>query len=169
MYPQFQATKRYELLEINIPANQTATRFNIPDQPQLRTDQDADIAIQGIEAFDVNGVPLSPNNFPVVSLAFLQQTYITLYVEGEESIYRIPLIQLKRIANETATSPYQWNLQKFKNIQVDWTKSYFFTPAAYGAGVFATFSFILGIHYVKLPPGTLAKITAKELDLLMNP
>lgn len=169
MYPQFQATKRFELVEIPIGPNSTATRFNIPDQPQLRTDQDADIVIQGIETYDVNGIPLSPNNVPLPTLAFLQQTYITLYVEGEESIYRVPLIDLKRIANETATSPYQWILFKFKNIQVDWTKSYFFTPAAYGAGTFTQFSFLLGIHYVKLPPGTMAKIVAKELDLLQNP
>jgi hypothetical protein len=169
MYPQFQATKRYELIELQIPLNSTATRFNIPDQPQLRTDQDADIAIQGIETFDITGVPLSPNNVPVATLAFLQQTYLTLYVEGEESLYRIPLIQIKRIANESATSPYQWTLQKLKNVQVDWTKSYVFTPAAYGAGVFASFSFLFGLHYVKLPPGVLAKITAKEMNLLMNP
>lgn len=167
MYPQFQATKRYELIEIQIPANSTATRFNVPDQPQLRTDQDADIIIQGIETFDINGVPLSPNNIALPTLAQLQQTYITLYVEGEESIYRIPLISMKRIANETATSPYQWLLFKFKNIMVDWTKSYLFTPVSYGA--VPTFSFILGIHYVKLPPGSFAKIAAKEIDLIMNP
>lgn len=169
MYPQFNATRRYEMLEIQIPANSTATRFNIPDQPQLRTDQDADIIIQGIETFDIGGVTLSPNNLAVASTANLLQTYLTLYVEGEESLYRIPLIQLKRIANETATSPYQWTLQKLKNVQVDWTKSYFFTPAAYGAGIFTTFSFLLGIHYEKLPPGTMAVIRAKELNLLQNP
>jgi hypothetical protein len=169
MYPQFDATRRYEMLEIQIPANSTATRFNVPDQPQLRTDQDADIIIQAIETFDVLGIPLSPNNVPVATQAFLQQTYLTLYVEGEESLYRIPLIQIKRIANEAAASPYQWILQKLKNVQVDWTKSYFFTPVAYGAGVFATFSFLLGVHYEKLPTGTMAKIRAKELDLLQNP
>src|SRR5271156_1284647 len=156
MFPQFQATRRYELLEIQIPTNSTATRFNVPDQPQLRSDQDADIIIQGIETFDITGVTLSPNNLAVATLANLLQTYLTLYVEGEESLYRIPLIQLKRIANEGATSPYQWNLQKFKNVQVDWTKSYFFTPAAYGGGVFTTFSFLLGVHYEKLPANVMA-------------
>jgi len=173
MYPQFQATKRYELLEIQIPAASTATRFNVPDQPQLRTDQDADIIIQGIESFDTNGIPFSPNNIAMATAAQLQQTYLTLYIDGEESIYRVPLLSLKRIANEVnagVNNPYVWDLFKLRNVQVDWTKSYFFTPNSYSAvAPNATFSFLLGVHYYKLPPGTMAKINAKELDLLMNP
>lgn len=173
MYPEFQATKRYELLEIQIVAASTATRFNIPDQPQLRTDQDADIIIQGLETFDINGIPLSPNNVALPTAEQLQQTYLTLYIDGEESVYRVPLLSLKRVANEVGGGvnlPYTWQLFKLRNVQVDWTKSYFFTPASYSAiAPNATFSFLLGVHYYKLPPGTVAKIDAKELDLLMNP
>lgn len=166
MYPEFKATERYEMIETNIPANSGATRFNFADQPQLRTDQSQDVIIQGLEVFDVVDVPLSPNNVAVVSSANLKQTYIVLYVDGEESIYRIPLTKLK-VANNFA-GPYNAATANdsgtvaFRNLQVDWTKSYFFTPAAYAAGVFATFSFLLGVTYKKLPPSTMGKLKQNE-------
>lgn len=172
MFPQFQATKRFELIEVQIPALSTQTKFNIPDQPQLRTDQDADIIIQAIETYDVNEVPLSPNNVAVIAVADLLKTYMTLYIDGEESIYRVPLITMKRVLNAVAAganTPSVFELFKLRNLKVDWTKSYFFVPAAYSAGANETFSILLGVHYYKLPPGTMAKIDARELDLLENP
>lgn len=165
MFPRFHATKRYELLEIQVPANTSQTRFNVPDQPQLRTDQDADIIIQALEIFDVVDVALSPNNVAVLPTAFLLQTYLTLYIDGEESIYRVPLVQLRRVGVDGSVVPSVFELQRVRNIQVDWTKSYFFTPSPYAAGVFATFSFLLGVHYDKLPPGTMAKIKQNEYNM----
>lgn len=169
MFPKFDATDRYELLEIQIPANVTQTKFLIPDQPQLRSDQDADIIIQGLEAFDIDAVPLSPANVPLVTTANMKNTYLTLYVEGEESLYRIPMIRLNPVFNAAATSPSVYEILKIRNKQVDWTKSYFTTPTAYGAGAGATFSFLLGVHYVKLPAGTMAKIMARQQQLYANP
>jgi hypothetical protein len=167
MYPRFHATKRYDLLEINITANNTATKFNIPDQPQLRTDQDADVVIQAIETFSIFDVALSPNNVAVASEVILQSTYLTLYIDGEESIYRVPMLQLHRITNTMngsgVTIGATQEISKFKNLQVDWTKSYFSTPQPYGGGTFASFSFLLGVHYMKLPPGTMAQINKVEL------
>lgn len=175
MFPSFEATKRYELLEIQIPAASTATRFNIPDQPQLRTDQDADVIIQGIETFDIFGIPLSPNAIPLPTDLQLNQTYLVLYVEQEESIYRIPLLSMKRVANELnavpQNAPFVYDLFKFRNLMVDWTKSYFFTPIPYSTVDVpnTTFSFLLGIHYFKLPPGTMALVEAKENEIFANP
>ena len=126
-----------------------------------------------METFDISAIPFSPNNIALATAAQLQQTYLVLYIDGEESIYRVPLISLKRVANEVAGGvnlPYTWQLFRLRNVQVDWTKSYFFTPNSYSAvAPNTTFSFLLGVHYYKLPPGTMAKINAKELDLLMNP
>lgn len=169
MIGKYLSTKRYELIEIPVAAGTAGalnnlTKFNVPDQPQLRTDQDADIIIQAIETFDILGVSLSPNNNPVASVAVLLQTYLTLYIQGEESIYRIPLNQIKRINSEGAAVPYQRDLQLLSNVQVDWTKSYFSTPAPYTAGIFAAFSFLLGVHYKKLPPGTMAKVDQAEYN-----
>ena len=167
------ATERFEMLEIEIPAGQTAVRFKIPDQPQLRTDQDADIIIQAIEAYDSAGLPLSPANVAVVDPVNFAKTYLVLYIDGEESMFQIPLIRLKVFANEVdgggANLPYVWNLFKTRNLEIDWTKSYFLTPTAYDGGENTQFSFLLGIHYMKLPPGTMQNIRAKELQMLMNP
>jgi hypothetical protein len=173
MFPRFHATTRYELIEIPVLAGvagalNNLTKFNVPDQPQLRTDQDADIIIQAIETFDILGISLSPNNNPVASTAVLLQTYLTLYIQGEESVYRVPLNQIKRINSEGAAVPYQRDLQAFKNIQVDWTKSYFSTPTPYTAGIFPAFSFLLGVHYMKLPPKTMEKIAQMEYNNFCN-
>lgn len=163
MYPRFHATKRYDLIEVQITLPSTQTKFQIPDQPQLRSDTDADIAIQAIETFTIFDTPLSPNNVPVASDVQVQATYLTLYVDFEESIYRVPLIQFHRMAGTANAGgnpiPFIFDLQKFKNLYVDWSKSYFLTPVAYAG---ATFSFLLGVHYYKLPPGTLANINKAE-------
>jgi hypothetical protein len=165
MYPRFHATDRFDLLEINIPANSTANKFPIPDQPQLRSDADQCTIIQAIETYCIFDVPLSPNAVALPTDVQLQQTYLTLYILGEESIYRIPLINLRNVASVVNTGgapiPFKFEMQKFKNKEVDWTKSYFSTPVNYGA-VFATFSFLLGVHYMWLPPGTMANIRAVE-------
>lgn len=165
MYPRFHATARFDLLEINIPANSTANKFPIPDQPQLRSDEDQDTIIQAIETYTIFDVPLSPNAVALPTDVQLQQTYLTLYILGEESIYRIPLVNLHNVAGTVNAGgnpiPFKFDLAKFKNVQVDWTKSYFSVPVNFGA-VFATFSFVLGVHYVWLPPGTMSKIRQVE-------
>lgn len=168
MFPKIEATKRYEMIETQIPTNSGATRFNFFDQPQLRTDTTQDVIIQGIETFDVNDVTLSPNNVTLPTKAQLQQAYIVLYVDGEESIYRIPLIQLHRVNNFADPWVQYEEMPKFENLMVDWTKSYIFTPSPFSAGVFATFSILLGVHYRKLPPGTMGKIKQNEYNAYCN-
>lgn len=163
MFPEFKATKRYEMIETQIPANSTATRFNFNDQPQLRTDASQDVIIQGMEVFTVVDVSLSPNNVAVIPAVNAIQTYLVLYVDGEESIYRIPFYQIHRVNN--LANPFVTIDQvapSLDNLLVDWTKSYWFTPTPYGGGVFATFSILLGVHYKKLPPGTIGKIKQNE-------
>lgn len=169
MYPAFEATDRYEMIEVNIPANSTATRFNVPDQPQLRTDQTMDVVVQGIETFTLTDIPLSPNGVSLPSIAELKQTFLVLYVNGEESIFRIPLLKLHTINN--FAEPFnnaEFDTPRFENLLVDWAKSYFFVPTPYGAGVFTTFSFLLGIVYKKLPPGTIGKIRQNTYVGYMN-
>lgn len=160
MFPKYDSTQRSELLEIQIPANSTATRFNIPDQPQLRTDSTQDVVVQAIESYTIVDLALSPNNVPVVSSANFKQTYLVLYVDGEESIFRMPLTDFHVLSN--GTDAFRYKMLILDNRRVDWTKSYFLTPAAYGGGVFATFSFLLNVHYRKLPPGTMGKVNQIE-------
>src|ERR1700730_563156 len=159
MFPRFHATKRYELLEIQVPALTTKAKFIIPDQPQLRSDQDADIIIQAIETYNILDLSPSPTNNPVVSAAFMLQTYLVLYIEGEESVSQWPLNSLHRVNDGT---PFVFELPKLKNLQVDWAKSYFASGMQYAAGANAAFSFLLGVHYYKLPPGTAENIKKAE-------
>lgn len=154
------------MIETQIPANSTATRFQFNDQPQLRTDQTQDVVIQSMQIYDITDVPLSPNNVAVSTAAFMRQTYLVMYIDGEESIYRIPLVDMHITSN--GTDPFQYEMDLFDNLLIDWTKSYFFTPAPYAAGVFATFSFLLGVRYRKLPPGTAGKLKMLEYINYLN-
>jgi hypothetical protein len=169
MYPAYDSTERYEMVETQIAANNTATRFPFNDQPQLRTDQTQDVVVQGLETYTVVDTTLSPNNVAVVSAAFLKQTYLVLYVNGEESIYRVPMLSLHTMNN--LADPFnnaETMAPAFDNLLVDWTKSYFFTPTPYTGGLFATFSFLLGVTYRKLPPGTIGKIMQNRYVGFMN-
>jgi hypothetical protein len=169
MYPAFDATDRYEMIETQIPANSTATRFNFNDQPQLRTDQTQDVIIQGLETYTITDIPLSPNAVAVATALEMKSTYLVLYVNGEESIFRIPLVKLHTINNFTdAFNNGEADTPRFENLLVDWTKSYFLTPAAYGGGVFTTFSFLIGVVYKKLPPNTIGKIRQNQYVSYMN-
>jgi hypothetical protein len=168
MFPRFHATKRYELIEVNIPANFTATKMTIPDQPQLRSGSDGknDVIIQGIETFDSLGISLSPSNIAVATAANVLQTFLTLYNDGDLSISNVPLNQIKRTAAEGAAVPYTWELQRLKNLEIQWEKSFVSSAVAWGAGtppVFTTFSFLFGIHYMKLPLGTIDQINKAEI------
>jgi|SRR5580700_4668694 hypothetical protein len=169
MYPAYDATDRYEMVEQQIAANSTQTRFNFNDQPQLRTDQTQDVIIQGLETYTITDIPLSPNAVALPTAVQLKATYLVLYVNGEESIYRIPLVKLHTINNfADAFNNGEADTPRFENLLVDWTKSYLFTPAAYGGGVFATFSFLIGVVYKKLPPSTIGKIRQNQYVSFMN-
>ena len=171
MYPRFAATKRYDLIEVNIPANSTQTKFPIPDQPSLRNDENRDCIIQALEIFTSFDVNPSPNNVAVSTDAQILQTYLTLYIGSEESIYRVPLTQLHNMAGSVNAGgnpiPFQFEKQKFKNLMVMWDKCYFSTPVNYGA-IFATFSFLIGVHYMYLPTGTMTNINKVEDQQFCN-
>jgi hypothetical protein len=150
--------RRFEMVELIIPALATATRFNFPDIPQLRSDVTKDIVVRGIELYSVESIPLSFNNNAVSLLLNIQRSSLTLYIEGEESVFRIPLIKMMNINSNNAAAPVLWfdEINQFDNLQVDWTKSYISTPVAYGNA--ALFAFVLGITYKRYAPGTMKRI-----------
>jgi len=148
--------KRYEMIELVIPAASTASRFNFPDIPQLRSDVTKDIVVRAIETYDVAAIPVDFNTNPVATAAVCAKAALTLYVEGEESIFRIPLIKLKNVYNSVATNFFTSELNQFENLQVDWTKSYISTPTPFA--IDTQFAFIFGIVYQRLKPGTMQKL-----------
>jgi hypothetical protein len=145
--------KRYEMIELVIPAGSTASRFNFPDIPQLRSDKTKDIVVRAIESFSVLAIPVNYNGNPVASAAQLQESALTLYVEGEESIFRMPLVKLVNVYNSGATNFFTSEQNQYENLMVDWTKSYVTTPTPYNNE--AQFAFIFGIVYQRLLPGTM--------------
>jgi hypothetical protein len=153
--------KRYELVELVIPANSTGTRFPFPDIPQLRDDTTQDIVIMGFETFAVDTLPLSANGNPVISMADLRNSFLTLYIEGEESVRQVPLVRLQPIWQSLNTGLLQGIQTELavENLRVDWNKSYIQAAEAYDGGTNDQFSILLGVWYKKLPAGSWEEIS----------
>lgn len=160
------AITRYEAVELIIPANSGATRFNFLDIPQLRSDVTKDIIVQGIKTFSVVERPLDFNGNAVASVAQLQNAMLTLYVDGEESIFRIPMTELMNTQNFANTFFSQQIPDEFDNLMIDWTKSYITAATPFNAGGnFTQFVFLFGISYKRYKAGTMATIKAAKGDV----
>lgn len=148
--------KRYELVEIAIAANNGADQFPILDQPDLRDDTTQDIIIQGLETFSVDTMPLTPDGNAVASMDQLMNSFLVLYIDGEESVYRIPMVRLLNVFGNSLAAPgVLANFQELdlENLRIVWNKSYIHLGASFGTN-FTAFSYVLGVRYKKLPPGT---------------
>jgi hypothetical protein len=153
--------KRYELVELVIPAGSSGTRFPYPDIPQLRDDTTQDIIICGLETFSVDAMPLSPNGNAVATMLQLQNSFLTLYIDGEESIRQLFLPRLNPMWQtlNTGTTFHALERIRTKYIQVDWNKSYIQAATPYGAPLATQFSIMLGVWYKKLLPGSWDQMT----------
>lgn len=153
--------KRYELVELVIPTGSTGTRFPYPDIPQLRDDTTQDIIICGLETFSVDVMPNSANGNPVATFAQLENSFLTLYIDGEESVRQIPFPRLNpmRQALATGTTFNAMTTLWTEYLKVDWNKSYVQAAVPYGAPLAAQFSIMLGVWYKKLPAGAWQTMT----------
>jgi hypothetical protein len=156
--------KRHELVELIIPAGSTGTRFPYPDIPQLRDDTTQDIVICGIEAYSVDALPLSGNGNDVASFAQLQNSFLTLYIEGEESMRQMPLVRLNPMfqALNTGVTLNVADPLQTEYLKVDWNKSYIQAAAPYGTvdAPNTQFSIMLTVWYKKLLSGAWETLTA---------
>ena len=132
-------TKKFELVELIIPANSTGNRFNFPDLPKLRY-----TALQGIETYTSSDFPSTASANTMVTVGDLQKSFLVLYIDGREDLYRIPLVSLHRIQN-SANNPFVRALFATTGQKVTWEKSYITTSAAFT--VTAQFSFLFGVYY----------------------
>lgn len=142
------AIKRYEMVELTIPAGTGAgSRVPFNTIPQLRNQQNQDIFIKGIKIFlaSVYAASQANNAIPGFPATELPKCVLVLYVNGEESIKQIPLAQLNNI-NDVA-NPFQFMEDTFEDLSnVDWDKSYVqFNTAAAGAPYVIPF----GITYMR--------------------
>jgi hypothetical protein len=154
------AITRYESIELVIAAGAGGTRFNFLDIPQLRSDVTKDIIVVGIKTFSAAEKPVDFNGNTVASMAQLQNAELTLYVDGDESIFRIPLTELVNSQNFANTFFSQQIPDEFDNLMIDWTKSYITADAPFGSET--QFAFLFGISYKRFAPGTMARIKATK-------
>lgn len=154
--------RRYELVELVIPANNGALRLPFPDIPQLRSDVTQDVIIRALETYSAESMPFDYNNNPVVTNAQLLKCFLTFYIQQEESVFRMPAVKLLNIYNAASAASYFYTdeLAQFENLMVDWTKSYVTLASSLANG--ALICFMLGVMYQRLPGGTMAKLQAKQ-------
>ena len=130
--------KRFQAVEINVPSGSTLTRFQFPDQPQLRNAK-----IQGIQVYTPTAITKTPlSGATPTTLADLKQSFLTLYQGDLQILYQLPISAFNNI--QDLTSPHVWELPEMNDIDISWTKSYISTAAAL-ATTGVTYSF--GIYY----------------------
>lgn len=116
--------KRFQSVEISVPNGSTLTKFNFPDQPQLRNAK-----IQGIQIYTptvVTATPLSGST--PVTLADMKKSFLTLYQGDLQIVYQLPILNFNGISD--LTSPFVWELPEMNDIDISWTKSYIQTSSA---------------------------------------
>jgi hypothetical protein len=116
--------KRFQAVEVNVPSGSTLTRFNFPDQPQLRNAK-----IQGIQVYTptvITATPLSGST--PVTLADMKKSFLTLYQGDLQIIFQLPLLNFNGISD--LTSPFVFELPEINDIDISWTKSYIQTSTA---------------------------------------
>jgi len=138
--------KRFEIVELTIGAN-VPGRFYFDTQPQLRNQGDQIIKIEGVQIYTASSYSNSQTNsaVPGVPVTEIPKAVLTLYVDGEESIYQIPLAQLINI--DDAANEFQQEIQRFAELNnVAWEKSYIqFSVAAAGS----PYVIPCGVSYIK--------------------
>ncbi len=153
--------RRYEDVEFIIPANLTAFKVAFVDIPQLRSDTTKEILICSARAFTQDECPLSFNQNPLLPESDLIKCFLTLYVDGEESIFRIPCGSLRNTyvgvgSAQAGNSFWSDEIMEFDFLSVDWTKSYITLSALPASAALQCILFSFG--YLRCKPGTLAAI-----------
>jgi hypothetical protein len=159
--------KRFDQISTQVPAGSTATKINIGDIPELRSDITKDIVIRELQVYTAASMPNDYNGNPLPTLAQLLNISITLYVEGEESLFRIPLIKLLATRDNIANDLYADSVVEFQDLMVDWTKSYysFAVPPVPGTAFWISTS----VAYKRYDPGTVAAWQKKAGLACYNP
>jgi hypothetical protein len=162
------ALKRFELVELIIPAGSTGTRFPYPDIPQLRDDTTQDIIICGLETYPEEALPLTANGNTNADYAQLSNSFLTLYIDSEESVRQVPMIRLNPFRQAAAAGATFNVIDKLATeyLKVDWNKTYIQAATPFGtASVPNTqFSILLGVWYKKLPPGAWTVMTKNQVQ-----
>jgi hypothetical protein len=134
---------KYEFVEIQVPGvagGQTNTQWNFPDLPKLRY-----TSLQAMTTYTAGTITASPTNVPPPATSILAKSYLVLYANERQDLYRIPLLELNRIQN-SATDPFVRSLFEFGGVKVTWEKSY--VQIASAPANTTNISFQFGVYYV---------------------
>ena len=135
--------KKFEFVEIQVPGvavtGQTGTMWSFPDLPKLRS-----TSLLALSIYTPNNLTVTPAGNTPITTAILQKSYLVLYAEDRQDLYRIPLTDLNR--TQASTDPFVRQLYEFSGQQVTWDKSYVQVGSA--PGNTTNLSFCFGIHYI---------------------
>lgn len=138
--------KRYELVEITVPAGSTG-QINFQPNAQLRDQADQVVCWKGIKVFPITSYANSQktNSLPGLPAADIPKICLVLNVDGQESIKLIPIAQLININD--FQNPFQEQEDFFDDLTgVDLEASYIqFSSASAGADYVVPF----GITYAR--------------------
>lgn len=125
---------RHEFVTVNIPANSTLTRFNMPDLPNLRN-----VHLLGVQVYTIDeiSVDIISRNAVCSHSVVLHQSYITMVnYGGKEFLKQIPAITFNTINQALSTiGGTNWNemdIKSFIGQKVNYPKSFieFTSPPA---------------------------------------
>ena len=121
------------LVEVNLTTVAAGQRYYFLDVPTLRAPY---IFVQGIEAYNINQVAISPNGFGIVTAAGATGLVVTFAVRETEEVYQLPYFTLISSSNGGM-------IREFANKQINLTKSYVtvLDATALTAGQSAIFNF----------------------------
>lgn len=138
-------SKKYEFVEVVVPGvavtGQTLTRYNFPDLPKLRNTK-----LQAISCYPDAVIGLSPNANVLASSIIIGKSFLVLYSNERQDLYRIPLSILNNVGSNSAISTDQMFLFEISDQNVTWDKSYI--EIATSPLNTSNFSFGFGIYYV---------------------
>jgi hypothetical protein len=138
---------RHELVTVNIPANSTLTRFNMPDLPNLRN-----VHLLGVQVYTVDevAVDIISRNAVCSHTVVIHQSYITMVnYGGKEFLKQIPAITFNTINEARSTAlGTNWNemdIKSFIGQKVNYPKSFieFTTPPALATDT----AYIFSVYY----------------------
>jgi hypothetical protein len=114
--------------------------------------------IQAIEYYTLASITNSPiSGTALPTLAISQKTSITIYgsvpgvKQGNQIIQQLPVLRLNNMQNATP-DPFAQQIMKFKDLEVDWTKTMLNIATVPGNTV--DMAFVFGVYF-NFAPGSL--------------
>lgn len=134
---------------VEIPVNTNGlSRVNLPDIQQLRSTPDSIIVTKGIRLITTDALAAPPITGGVnAPLAELQKVCLTIYCEGWEKGFLIPLLTLNDMNFNVPGVALPARFDNWRNI--DWSKSYLFYSNGQ-ASANAPYTVMLDVQYVRI-------------------